>query len=760
MVSPRLSVLMTTYNGERFLSEAIVSVLEQTFSDFEFIIVDDGSSDGSASIIRSFASYDSRVRGILLRKNVGIPRAANRGLREARAPLVARMDSDDICAPSRFAQQVSYMDEHRDIYMLGCDSINIDESGNRIRGLKNSKTPFAMGRKKISDSISRSSYLLLHATLVYRTAMVRALGGYREVFSIGEDIDLYKRMLSRYGDVFANLSSRLYSYRRYLNSSTQVRDWAKHSLVQVLIHHSFECRSQGLSDPLANARELSLSTLGIANKERERLQALDFFNSLYSLPRYKRARAAFLRRADRLLDTHFPSKIELRNFPHPHLQLARASARCGAPILFLRYIMQALRYNFSIILSLLFGKAIFLLRCILEECIELIKKLLNFSNRKDYINLDSCPAVSIVMTTYNRAGLIREAVESLQRQTFSNFELIIVDDGSKDGTARILQRIARLDKRVRLIFLKKNRGIAYAANCGIRASRAAFIARADSDDISFPRRLERQFFYMLHHPRVSILGCLTSGIDSEGRALGGTTLLRRGGSVLRALRQGALPLFHPSIMLRASALPVEGYNELFSLGAEDFDLFLRMSLRMSIRYEGSVKRHQPSFGTILTNLPELLVFYRRHGDQSTSSYAEQILRNHCYALFSARRRASGLPDPLRSSAVVDIEQASSFMTSAERACFEQDLASQKLLLDISSGEKLSNSALTSRFRGLRAGVLPHDRFVWVALSLARRQATGGFPLQAASFLLRAFYAAPLCSLITLYDSFFSRRYSF
>ena len=776
MSSPRLSVLLPLYNGERFLSEAIVSVLEQTFTDFELLIVDDGSSDGSASIVRSFSARDSRIRGFFLGKNVGISAAMNRGLREARAPLIARMDCDDICAPSRFAKQVAYMDKHEDIYMLGCASVNMDEYGNRIKGLKNSKVPFAIGRKRISDCIDKGSYPLLHPTLMYRTAAVLALGGYREIFSIGEDIDLYKRMLNCYGDVFANLSSKLYFYRRYPGSSTQMNNLLKHSLVQTLIHYSSECRARGLSDPLASARELSFSSLVISAKERKRLEALHFFNSLYSFPSTKRARATFLRRADRLLDKYFPSKIELRDFPHPHLQLARASARSEAPILFLRYIRQALRYNFLIILSLLLRKVIFVLRCILEEGVEFIKRLLIFSSYGGYVNLQSSPAVSIVMTTYNRVGFISEAVASLQRQTFSNFELIIVDDGSSDGTDKVLKNIARLDKRVRLIFLEKNRGIAYAANCGIRASRAAFIARADSDDISFPRRLERQVSYMLRHPRVSILGCLSSAIDDRGRVLGGSVFLRRGGSVLRSLQQGAVPLVHSSIMLRASAFPVGGYNELFSVGAEDFDLFLRMGIPSSIPssipsgtssgiFCGGLLRRRKVISKVIskvifTNLPEVLVSYSRHGDQSTSNCAEQILRNHCYALFSARRRAMGLPDPLRNREVVDIEQASSFMSSAERACFSQDLASQRLLSDISTGKRLSNSEIFVRFNRLRAGVLSRDRFVWVALSLAHSQARRGFRLQAARFLLRSFCAAPLCSFITLYDSLRTRRYSF
>ena len=270
MTIPRLSVLMTSYNSERFLSSAIVSVLEQTFTDFEFIVVDDGSKDSSRSIIRSFCARDSRVRGIFLPKNVGIPRAANRGLREVRAALVARVDSDDLCAPSRFTRQVSYMDKHSDIYMLGCRAVSIDEFGNKIEGVGDYKIPFAMGRRQIADNIWGRGYPLLHATLMYRTSRVVALGGYRELFPIGEDLDLYERMFARYGCVFANLSNVLYFYRRYPSSLSSVSgqyNSKKHHWIIALIRYSSDCVRQGFSDPLAFVKVLSFPPLFFSKAE-------------------------------------------------------------------------------------------------------------------------------------------------------------------------------------------------------------------------------------------------------------------------------------------------------------------------------------------------------------------------------------------------------------------------------------------------------------------------------------------------------------
>lgn len=121
---PRISVLLPVYNGEKFLREAVDSVLAQTFTDFEFIIVDDGSTDDSVNIIRSYS--DERIRLLKLEQNCGISVALNQGLSVAVGEFIARMDSDDICDPKRFAAQVQFLDDHPSIDIVGCSLEIID----------------------------------------------------------------------------------------------------------------------------------------------------------------------------------------------------------------------------------------------------------------------------------------------------------------------------------------------------------------------------------------------------------------------------------------------------------------------------------------------------------------------------------------------------------------------------------------------------------------------------------------------------------
>src|ERR1700726_1508117 len=115
---PTISVLMPVYNAERYVAEAVESILSQTFADFEFIIIDDGSKDRSLAILEEYAARDPRIR-LVSRPNTGIVKALNQGLALASGELVARMDADDIAMPERLAKQRDYLADHPECVMVG-----------------------------------------------------------------------------------------------------------------------------------------------------------------------------------------------------------------------------------------------------------------------------------------------------------------------------------------------------------------------------------------------------------------------------------------------------------------------------------------------------------------------------------------------------------------------------------------------------------------------------------------------------------------
>lgn len=205
MTQPPLSVVMSVHNDAPFLSAAVASVRRQTFGDFEFLIVDDGSTDGSSAILDAAAAADPRIR-VLRQDNRGLIASLNRLVAEARAPLLARMDGDDICRPERFARQLAFLAAHPDHGVVGTWATCIDAAGNRIGNCgERPETHEGM----IANL--RDGPLFCHPSVIMRTDLVRAAGGYHAAFAHAEDYDLWLRLSGR--TRFHNLTERLILYR-------------------------------------------------------------------------------------------------------------------------------------------------------------------------------------------------------------------------------------------------------------------------------------------------------------------------------------------------------------------------------------------------------------------------------------------------------------------------------------------------------------------------------------------------------------------
>lgn len=210
--SPRVSVLMPVHNGERFISAAIKSIAQQTLGDFEFIIVDDGSTDSTPSIIQHFARIDRRIRTLRLCHS-GISAALEAGRAIARAPLLARMDCDDVAMPNRLANQIAYLGRHPNVVAVGGQVQLIDEH----------EVPLKRGRFPIEPSACRSYFEygapFCHPAVMMRKSALEYIGGYRSQFEPAEDLDLWLR-LSRIGDL-ANLDEIVLHYRVHAATVTR-----------------------------------------------------------------------------------------------------------------------------------------------------------------------------------------------------------------------------------------------------------------------------------------------------------------------------------------------------------------------------------------------------------------------------------------------------------------------------------------------------------------------------------------------------------
>lgn len=183
-----VSVILPVFNGEAHLREAVESILGQNFPNFELIVIDDGSTDGTASILREYS--DDRIRVLRNDHNLGLTRSLNLALHEARSPLVARQDADDRSDPDRLRSQADFLARHEDVVLVGSRARSIDRRG-RVRPAVDwiqCTTPLAIRWQLMFENP------FIHSSAMFRTAVVRDLGGYDESFRTNQDFELWSRV--------------------------------------------------------------------------------------------------------------------------------------------------------------------------------------------------------------------------------------------------------------------------------------------------------------------------------------------------------------------------------------------------------------------------------------------------------------------------------------------------------------------------------------------------------------------------------------
>jgi glycosyltransferase involved in cell wall biosynthesis len=222
--------------------------------------------------------------------------------------------------------------------------------------------------------------------------------------------------------------------------------------------------------------------------------------------------------------------------------------------------------------------------------------------------MTAVPLVNVVMSVYNGEKYLDEAIASVLEQSFRNFEFIIIDDGSTDGTSGILQRYAQIDKRI-CVHRQKNLGLIASLNKGCRLAQGKYVARMDADDISLPDRLARQVHYMEAHSEIGVLGTWVEYIDESGKTYGQWRMPTQPGLVGWSLIFGTC-LAHPTVIMRSDVLESLNYYCIEALHVEDYDLWTRAS-----------------FSTRLANLPEVLLKRRTRAESICSQYSQTQQEN-------------------------------------------------------------------------------------------------------------------------------------
>ena len=208
---PLISVLMSVYNGEKYLAEAIESILEQTYENFEFIIINDGSTDGSLDVIKKYINNNKII--LITRENKGLPYSLNEGIIRSKGKYIARMDADDISLPRRLEEQVLFMERHRDVGVCGCSTLDM---------YTEKKWILTSYDKRLKAELLFSTIFAHPSVMIDKELMIKNNLFYNEDFLQSQDFELWTQMVKY--TKFANLKVPLLKYRIVENSITREAD--------------------------------------------------------------------------------------------------------------------------------------------------------------------------------------------------------------------------------------------------------------------------------------------------------------------------------------------------------------------------------------------------------------------------------------------------------------------------------------------------------------------------------------------------------
>jgi glycosyltransferase involved in cell wall biosynthesis len=296
------------YNGARTLDVAIHSILGQVLRDFELLVIDDCSTDGSAEMIRSWASRDRRIRPVLHERNLGLAATLNEGLRDARAELVARMDQDDEALPERLLVQSEFMESNPQTVVCGSFVYHMGATPTFDRLVELPVTPGEIRRALVTANC------MYHPSVVMRRAPILELGGYRGDFQNAEDYDLWLRVAGRYE--LANVPVPLLRYRFSVDGMTLGRKWEQLYYVH-LAQAAAEHPEKSLVDVGSVARRMLDAT---ARPDFLRVVAEGTVNELLGLRLWRDALAVVAR---------FAGDIGFREAARLLVRIARAYAARG-----------------------------------------------------------------------------------------------------------------------------------------------------------------------------------------------------------------------------------------------------------------------------------------------------------------------------------------------------------------------------------------------------------------------------------------------
>lgn len=256
---PKVSVIMCVYNGEKYLCQAIDSILNQTFGDFEFIVIDDASTDSTNSILSKYK--DERLRIFRNARQMGVYRSANFGLRQALGEYIARMDADDISLPQRLDKENKFLDYNQDHALVGTRYYIIDESGQIL-----DKAELYITNEEIQKILVIGN-CFGQGTVMFRRNCIEKLGLYNEEFKYGGDYDLWLRISEQYK--VCNLNEFLYKWRMHSQGISQAHHAEQDMFAEMAKSYAVRRRLKGIFQNLSKEQEEFIAYIEAQLKEKQ-----------------------------------------------------------------------------------------------------------------------------------------------------------------------------------------------------------------------------------------------------------------------------------------------------------------------------------------------------------------------------------------------------------------------------------------------------------------------------------------------------------
>ncbi len=450
----RISVVIPAYQAERFVAQAVGSVLDQTDRPLEVIVVDDGSSDGTAEVVSGFGSSVT----LISKNHAGEASARNAGVRAANGEWVAFLDADDRWLPGRLIAMRAQIRDDPSVDVLTSDGFI--EAGGQITGRCYGPC-WSFAHRDQRAEILRRNFVFGH--VVARRRRLIDLGGFEESIEHTTDWEMWVRHLLDGGRI-ALVDRPLSVYRVHTGSLSADRSGMALGSLATL---RSAAANPKLAPPERAIVDASITQLRLTLERAHIADALEAGD-----PRHIRRRATEIARC--------------RDQPR------RSRARAAAAAMLPRAAAYADRR-----------------RSRGYEVGTMGRHLPATGDRPDVSAAprDSIPLVSVVLPFLDEVRFLARSVDSVRRQTCGSWELLLVDDGSTDGSQLLAERLAQEDPRIRVLRHPGgvNRGLVASRNLGIAQARAATTAFVDADDVWEPDKLERQLVQLADNPDVGMV---------------------------------------------------------------------------------------------------------------------------------------------------------------------------------------------------------------------------------------------------------------